>query len=144
VRKRELTVITGYPNHGKSVWLDNLLVNLARREDWRVGIFSAENVPVSRHVASLSEIYLGKPFSKGVVPRMSESEMRYALSWLNRRFRFINPVLEERSVDNLLEVASRMCGCGRSHATKSESFSCVDPSHLIVIGNERRQSKVSR
>jgi twinkle protein len=105
VRKKELTVVTGHPNHGKSCWLDNLLVGLASRERWRIGVFSAENIPVSRHIASLAEIYLGKPFSKGPTPRMSKTEVGAATSWLHEHFKFINPSLEERSIERILEVA---------------------------------------
>lgn len=113
VRKKELTVVTGHPNHGKSCWLDNLLVNLASRENWRIGIFSAENQPAPRYIASLAEIYLGKPFSKGPTPRMSRLEVEAALEWIQAHFLIINPTLAERSVERILEVGRMLhfAGC---------------------------------
>ena len=105
VRKKELTVITGYPNHGKSCWLDNLLVHLARSADWRMGLFSAENLPLERYIASLIEIYTGKPFSKGPQPRLMKDELVHAVPWLHEHFKFINPELENRKVDHVLTVA---------------------------------------
>src|SRR5712691_8242191 len=65
LRGGEFTVITGFPGHGKSVWLDNLMVNMARFQKWHWAVFSAENYPVARYIAGLSEIYTGKPFGSG-------------------------------------------------------------------------------
>lgn len=109
VRKGEWTLITGYPNHGKSCWLDNLLVNLANRENWHIAIFSAENMPVERHIASLIEIYLGQPFTKGPTPRMTLSEMKAGEAWLNAHFTFINPNLDDRRLENILEWGELLC-----------------------------------
>jgi hypothetical protein len=105
VRKREWTLVTGFPNHGKSCWLDNVLVNLARRHDWKIGVFSAENLPLERYIASLMEIYTGKPFSKGANPRLTIPEVREASEWLHAHFKFINPSMEERRLERLLEIA---------------------------------------
>ena len=41
----ELMVVTGIPGHGKSTWLVNLCVNLARLHDWKIAIASFE-IPV--------------------------------------------------------------------------------------------------
>jgi twinkle protein len=38
----EFMVITGIPSHGKSTWVLNLLVNIARSQHWRSAVFSAE------------------------------------------------------------------------------------------------------
>jgi twinkle protein len=38
----EFLVVTGIPSHGKSTWVLNLLVNIARMQRWRSAIFSAE------------------------------------------------------------------------------------------------------
>lgn len=38
----EFMIVTGIPSHGKSTWVLNLLVNIARQHRWRAAIFSAE------------------------------------------------------------------------------------------------------
>jgi twinkle protein len=38
----EFMVVTGVPSHGKSTWVLNILVNVARKHGWRAAIFSAE------------------------------------------------------------------------------------------------------
>jgi twinkle protein len=54
VRTQELTVITGKPNNGKSLWLDNLLVNLAEQYGHKFMICSLE-VPQTKHFLALLE-----------------------------------------------------------------------------------------
>jgi twinkle protein len=105
VRPGEFTVITGIPGHGKSSWLDNLMVNLARNQDWRWAVFSAENFPVSRHSAGLLEIYTGRPFTKGPNIRMTEAERDDGLDWLGQHFRFIQPREDRYSLDRIVQIA---------------------------------------
>ena len=54
VRTQELTVVTGKPNNGKSLWLDNLLVNLAEQYGHKFMVCSLE-VPQTKHFLALLE-----------------------------------------------------------------------------------------
>ena len=85
------TLLTGIPGHGKSTLLDGVLLNLAKRDGWRFGIFSPENQPPERHFAGLMEKLLDKPFSMGHETRISVSEKNAAKRWLNDRFKIILP-----------------------------------------------------
>lgn len=105
VRRGEFTVITGIPGHGKSAWLDNLMVSLSRRKQWRWSVFSAENFPVARHAAGLMEIYSGLPFSRGPNIRMDPSERDEALTWLGEHFRFVQPAEHCHSLDRIVQIA---------------------------------------
>jgi twinkle protein len=94
VARGQWTLLTGIPGHGKSEWLDALLMNLAeqRRDDmhsWRFAIFSPENQPHELHVAKLLEKRLRKPFGAGPSERMSEREMLDAAAKLRHSFAFI-------------------------------------------------------
>ena len=91
VKTGQWTAVTGIPGHGKSSWLDGLLVNLASLHGWRFGMFSPENQPVERHFASLMEKKLKKPFSEGPTPRITELEKNRTKRWLNDRFKVILP-----------------------------------------------------
>lgn len=85
------TLITGYAGHGKSEWLDALMVNLAERHNWQFAIFSPENHPVSRHQIKLLEKHLRKPFMRGFTERMEWEETDADLiEFMNTRFRFIH------------------------------------------------------
>jgi twinkle protein len=84
----QLSVVTGIPSHGKSEFLDALLINLARRYDWHVALCSFENRPTD-HSVKLFEKYLGVPFRDGSIRRMGEGDLRMALDWARPRFFFI-------------------------------------------------------
>jgi twinkle protein len=108
IRKREITLITGWPNHGKSCFLDNIMINMARGHGWKWGVFSAENLPLERHIGSLAELLVGKPFSEGVHTRMTKTELGYAKSFLNNHVHFIRPSEHRQSVARILELAGTM------------------------------------
>ena len=107
VKTGQWTLVTGIPGHGKSSWLDGLLVNLASMHGWRFGMFSPENQPVERHFASLMEKKLGKPFSDGPTPRITPEEKNRTKKWLNDRFKVILPDEENGlwTLDAVLNLA---------------------------------------
>ena len=100
----QLTVVTGYPSSGKSNFVDQLMVNLARGSDWKFAICSFENQP-EIHISRLIEIYLGKRFFDGR-ERMGQAEMDEAFEWVNDHFLFIDSQGEDPStLDSILERA---------------------------------------
>ena len=106
VRSGQLTVLTGSPGSGKSVWLDALLMNLARNGAWKFGICSPEFQPLARHEAHLIANYCEKPFGDGPTPRLTEGERDFAMKWLATRFWFVMP--EETTLDAVLDRAQVM------------------------------------
>jgi twinkle protein len=99
-----LTVVTGYPSSGKSNFVDQIAVNLARKSSWKFAICSFENQP-EIHISRLMEIFLGKRFFDGK-DRMTTDERDYAFKWLNEHFLFIDTNGEEPStLDSILERA---------------------------------------
>ena len=57
----QLTVVTGHPSSGKSEFVDQLMVNLAEKVDWKFAVCSFENEP-RIHIAKLISKYFRKPF----------------------------------------------------------------------------------
>ncbi|MBT7616790.1 MAG: AAA family ATPase [Calditrichaeota bacterium] len=106
VRPGELTIVTGYTGHGKSEFLDALLVNLARLHDWNFGVCSLENLPYERHVRKLLEKVTGKPFFPDKDERMTEAELSTAESFLKQHFHFINP--KDVEIDSILEIGKAL------------------------------------
>jgi twinkle protein len=100
----QLTVVTGYPSSGKSNFIDQVMVNLARGVDWKFAVCSFENQP-DIHISRLMEIYTGKRFFEGK-DRMTEAERDRAFKWVNEHFLFIDTNGEEPStLDSILERA---------------------------------------
>lgn len=104
----QLTILTGWPGSGKSEWLDALLLNLAK-QDWRLALFSPENMPAELHVAKYVEKFLGKPFGHGPTERATAEEVREAMVEINDRFGFLLPdATTDRitfGIDDILEAA---------------------------------------
>lgn len=105
VAQSQLTVVTGYPSSGKSNFVDQLMVNLARREGWKFAICSFENQPET-HISRLTELYTNKRFFDGV-DRMDESEKDKALKWVEKHFLFLDSeTVEPSTIDSILERAA--------------------------------------
>lgn len=104
VAQGQLTVVTGYPSSGKSNFVDQLMVNLGRKEDWKFAICSFENAP-EVHIARLMEIYKEKRFFDGV-NRMTEAEKEEAFKWVEEHFMFLDSeTVEPSTIDSVLERA---------------------------------------
>ena len=100
----QLSVVTGYPSSGKSNFVDQLMVNLAKNEDWKFAVCSFENQP-EIHISRLMEIYTKKRFFDGK-ERMTQEEKDHAFKWVNEHFLFIDTNGEEPStMESILERA---------------------------------------
>jgi twinkle protein len=101
----QLTVVTGIPGHGKSEFIDALMVNLAQRADWRFAVCSFENSP-EEHLAKLAEKHLGAPFFDGPTRRMTRNEFGEAMAWMNDHFEFIRTDDEAPTINWILGSAA--------------------------------------
>jgi len=91
IQAGQFTVVTGIPGHGKSEWLDALMLNMAENHGWRFAICSPENAPVEQHVEKLLEKTLGAPFRVGPASRMTPTDLDLGLKWLDQYVTFIMP-----------------------------------------------------
>lgn len=102
VAPSQLTVVTGYPSSGKSNFVDQLMVNLARNEDWKFAICSFENQP-EIHISRLMELYTKRRFFDGK-DRMTQTEKERAFKWVNDHFVFIDTGGDEPStIESILD-----------------------------------------
>jgi twinkle protein len=108
VRLGQLNIVTGIPGHGKSEWLDALLVNLANLHGWSSVIFSPENHPLEMHLSKLLEKRLNKPFNKTLMTAMSLPEVQAGLNWLNNYFYFLKPTDDNQKLDTILSLTEQL------------------------------------
>lgn len=108
VRVGEFTVVTGVPGHGKSEWLDALMVNLTFQKQWGFAIFSPENQPLARHFAKLAEKVIQKPFFRGIEKRMTLSDLRDAKKYIGNYFTFTLPAEDKLTVTGILDLAKHV------------------------------------
>ena len=98
------TIVTGIPNHGKSNFLDQILINASKLHKWKFAIFSPEH-STPRHLTRLSEKYLELPFTEGASRKMSEAELLQAIKYLNNHFFFLESRDEKPTIKWILEKA---------------------------------------
>ena len=102
------TLVTGVPNHGKSNFIDQIAVNLARHNNWKFGIFSPEH-STANHVRRLSEKIMFKPFDDGPSVRMDREELTEAVKLLDKYFYFIECHDRIPDINYLLSRAKACC-----------------------------------
>lgn len=109
VSQGEFTVVTGIPGHGKSEFIDAMLINLAEEHQWSFAIFSPENFPVELHIAKLIEKRARKGISQQQnLTRMTMDELDEAAEWVNSHFHFIMPPEDCYTLDEVLEIARNL------------------------------------
>ena len=107
----QLTVVTGYPSNGKSNFVDQLMVNLAKQHDWKFAVCSFENQP-EIHITRFMEIAEGKRFFEGS-NRMSDEDKNSAFKWVTDHFLFmdsetVDPATIESILDRAQAAVARM------------------------------------
>lgn len=111
VAEGQLTIVTGVPSHGKSNFLDALLVNVAKLNDWKFGLFSPENQPIERHFSNIIEKYVEAPFMNTPdLKRMTKEQLEKGKRWVNEHFSVILPDPDKGnwSVDGILSLAKTL------------------------------------
>jgi len=111
VMKGTFHVWTGIPNHGKSTFLDQCLIELARNHKWKFAMFSPEH-STPMHIRRLVQIYLQKPFDKDFNGRMAKEELEEGLAWVRDHFYFIETREHIPNIKKILDIAG---GAVRKH-----------------------------
>lgn len=81
------------------------MINLMQQSNWKFGVFSAENQPVTLHASKLLEIYTGFPFHPGPKIRLSRDDISVASKRLEEHFFFLDPTDDHLNLDALLDMA---------------------------------------
>lgn len=86
-----LTVVTGIPGNGKSTFVDQIMINLARNKEYICAICSFENPPAV-HIGKLAAMLMQKHFfdTETFGEKMSRQEVEIALPFIHRHFKFLH------------------------------------------------------
>jgi twinkle protein len=105
LRPGDWTLVTGVPSHGKTSFMNAVMVNTARLHGWHWLVWCSESLPHEMHIADLLEQYVGMPFNEGYRKRMSAKEVESGMAFIEEHFRFIQMPEEKETVDHLLAAA---------------------------------------
>jgi hypothetical protein len=108
VKRRQFTVMTGIPSAGKTAFLDNLMINLAKSAGWKFAVCSVENQPLEEHLSTLLEIYTEQPFSASPTARMQRQVVEEALDWFEDHFVFVLPEESARTLPGIISLVSNL------------------------------------
>lgn len=89
-RTGALALVTGIPGHGKSGFLDFVMMLLNRKHNWKAAVYSPENNPLEHHIGKLVSLMTGCGFSPDC---MSEAECLQAYDEVADSYSFILPDL---------------------------------------------------
>lgn len=99
--KGQLNIVSGYPAHGKSEWVDALMVNLAELHGFKILFSSAENWPIWIHKRKIAEKHLRMNIWK---IKKNEELARKAACFIDKHFSFIKQD-ETVKFESILKIA---------------------------------------
>ena len=108
-RPGDFTIVTGTPNAGKSTWLNNVLVRLANRNDWRIAMFTPEKQPNALLSSELIEIFTGKamhPYDSRY--KLGLDELKISKKFLDEYFWFMKIDEIDVTIEGILEKAKEL------------------------------------
>ena len=103
----QFTLVTGIPSHGKSEFIDQLMVNLIELHGCVFAVHSPENQPIAHHLAKLTEKIIGLPFLDGPHARMTQQHVLEAMQFLTENLYMIDAP-DPLSVDELIVKAEAL------------------------------------
>ena len=121
----QLTVVTGHPSSGKSEFIDQIMINIAKDKGWKFGICSFENEP-RIHIAKLISKYVGKPFFDGLTPRLNNYELNQGKKFIQSHFSFLYQA--DGSLSSLESIMERMKIAVMRHGVRGV---VIDPYNYI-------------
>jgi twinkle protein len=85
-KKGDITLCTGYGNHGKSFFMLQMMLTKSIWDGWKWAIFSPENFPANDFYDDIIEMYVGKWLNE-----MTETEYVDACLFIDEHFFYVYP-----------------------------------------------------
>ena len=130
--------ITGIPNHGKSLFLDQILLSIAENHNWKFAVFSPEH-STQMHIRRLVQMYKGKNFDENFENRMTKAELEEAMDFINKHFFFIETRNSVPDINTILGIAKSAILKHGIHGVIIDPYNEVDASR---IGNKREDEHI--
>lgn len=124
-RTGALALITGIPGHGKSGFLDFVMMLLNRKHGWKAGVYSPENNPVEHHIGKLVAMMTGSRFSPDC---MSEEECMQAFDEVADSYSFISP--EVCKLDDIIAAITWLVKYRGIKMVSIDPFNVLEFAHM--------------
>lgn len=101
----QLNIVTGIPTHGKSEFMDQLMMNTVNLHGWKWLVFSPENYPIKFHMDKLLSKYNDAPFRPGLLARMTRGQLIEGMRKIRGHINFVTINEHGTSLDSILVLA---------------------------------------
>lgn len=108
MRKKELTIITGLANRGKSTFLFYLMLLMSKQYGWKWAVYSPENSPVGDIMIEIAEMLCGMTADKDKMSRMSMDRLDKSIDFIAEHFFFLE-FEEVPTTSDVLREFERLC-----------------------------------
>ena len=98
-----LITVTGIPSHGKSSWLDQIMVQLLN--NWKFAVYSPEH-PTVMQLQRIARIIANEHFFGE--NRMRETDIDKIVEYLKDKLFFITPSVEENNLDFIIQKTKEL------------------------------------
>lgn len=134
----QFTTVTGIPGHGKSEFIDWVMVEMSRAHEWIWAVISFENQPVSLHITKLIQKYYGKSFGfrYNMESRIPKGNLGPCIKFVDDYFQFINVNEVDASLDGILKKAKELV------LRKGIKALLIDPWNRIEHKSSKNEDKL--
>lgn len=98
--KGYLSVITGIPSHGKTSFLNEIIIRLSLFHGWKCAFYSPESKPTKLHISKLIRLLIGKHWDGP--NRITREERDTAMAFLQNHILFVKPE-KNYTLDSILD-----------------------------------------
>jgi len=126
----QIISVTGVPGHGKSDWVDEMVLGYVRNYGWKVAVASPENKPNPIHAGKIEAKIAGKWVNRKDYVRSSWHKK--AKEFIDNHYKFID--IEKYSLENVLDRTKQL--------VKRFGVKClvIDPFNKIKLIESRNKS----
>lgn len=141
-KTKNMMLVYGIPSHGKSLFVKNLCLNLAKTSGWKTGFFVPEEEDATSFYMDLIEKNMGKliPFYNGNVRNINNDKYyQESKRFVKEHAKYIKPInssqQEEDSLNVLLDTFKK--------AVKLYNLKClvIDPWNRLFAGKPKHYSE---
>jgi twinkle protein len=129
-----LTVVTGVPSHGKTTFLQNYVIGLAKWSNWRFAVYSPE-APAELWGYQACEVFVGKPFLPNYNGRMNEREYAEAKEFLGNYF---IQLCDDTALYTIERLKESIAWAVRARGVKA---AIIDPWNKVAHNRSARESE---
>lgn len=102
----EFIVVTGIPSHGKSVWVENVMIKLAQKHSWKFGVWVAESDP-EIVVINIIQQLTGRSIYKNE-NRLHPDDFIIAKAFVLRHFYFFKIADTKNTLEGILDKGTEL------------------------------------